>query len=64
MSESIHKDIAESLPALSHLECEICHKVEELGNVEGYLRNGWPKHCSMTMRLYTQREVDDAKKST
>lgn len=55
---SIHHQIADAMPPLSHLECTTCGTRRKVGDVAGKLRSGWPTCCGYTMRLYTQREVE------
>ena len=57
---SVHDAAATAMPPLSHLECMECHACRRVGEVAGKLRNGWPKCCGYTMRLFTVREVEAA----
>ena len=61
MSKEIHKKLADSMPALSHLECSTCHRKQDIGNVADKLRGGWPKCHDYTMMLMTQKQVDEEK---
>lgn len=57
MIEDIHISIANNLVGLGgHLQCMSCGYKESLGAVGSHLANGWPKHCSYTMRWITRRE--------
>lgn len=59
MPDNLHDKIAASIPALSHLECMTCGHKEDVGDVAGKLRTGWPTCCNgHAMRLFTVREVD------
>jgi hypothetical protein len=40
-----------------YLRCESCGAAQSLGDVAGYLRDGWPRHCGYTMRWWTARQV-------
>ena len=57
---TIYKNIAEALPALSHLRCEQCATKIDLTKPDTgkYLANGWPEHCGYTMRLITVAEEE------
>jgi len=55
----LHRSIADALPSLSHLGCMMCGKKQNVGNVANKLRNGWPKCCGYTMRLFTEREMKE-----
>ena len=56
---AVHEAAAAVMPPLSHLECTSCGHRQEIGDVAGNLRDGWPKCCGYTMRLYTMREMTD-----
>lgn len=40
------------------LRCESCGGRRTVGDVSPMLRNGWPRCCGYTMRLWTQQQVD------
>ena len=40
------------------LRCTVCGREEPLGNIAGNLRNGWPRCHDLTMRWWTQRQLD------
>ncbi len=40
------------------LRCTVCGREEPLGNIAGNLRNGWPRRHDLTMRWWTQRQLD------
>ncbi|CQD03711.1 hypothetical protein BN000_00628 [Mycobacterium europaeum] len=55
---TIHEEIAEAMPPLSHLECDTCGKRRGVGDLANNLRKGWPTCCKgHSMRLVTVREA-------
>jgi hypothetical protein len=41
-----------------YLRCEVCGERRDLGDIGAHLTHGWPKHCGLTMRWWTARQVD------
>lgn len=40
-----------------HLECEVCGRVNPLGDVGYHMTYGWPYCCRVVMRWVTAREL-------
>lgn len=60
MSKPLNETIADAMPPLSHLECSVCSRMEEIGEVADNLANGWPKCHGYTMMLITKKQVQEA----
>lgn len=64
----VYKSASEEIKGLDPiLRCDACgaEMTPGAGDMGGYLRDGWPKCCTHTMRLVTAKEralegVDDA----
>ena len=55
----LHARIANDVGHLGgRLECLVCGRRQNLGDIAHKLRNGWPKCCGYTMRWWTQRQID------
>lgn len=59
MSKTIHDKIADNMPPLSHLECTVCHRKQDVGDVSSKLKSGWPKCHGYTMTLITEKQAKE-----
>jgi hypothetical protein len=58
---NIQGDVGETLDAFGgFLRCEKCGATLDLdsGDAGRYTSKGWPRHCNLTMRWWTQRQID------
>lgn len=42
------------------LRCEVCRRQQDMhkGDAGRYTGHGWPRCCDLTMRWWTQRQID------
>ena len=56
----IHDAIAGDLADTGGLlRCQKCPAGQPLGDIAGYLRDGWPQHCGRTMLWVSQKLLDE-----
>jgi hypothetical protein len=58
---NIQEDIGTGLDSFGgFLRCEVCGETRDLnsGDAGRYTSQGWPRHCDLTMRWWTQRQID------
>jgi hypothetical protein len=58
---SMRQSISESLDGFGgFLRCESCGNQRDLktGDAGNYTATGWPKCCNLTMRWWTQNQID------
>lgn len=59
---TLHDDLGSTLKGFGgYLRCETCGHCAPLGSrsaIAGSLRSGWPHCCNLTMRWWTQSQID------
>lgn len=58
---AMQESISESLDGFGgFLRCESCDRSRDMrqGDAGYYTAHGWPKCCGLTMRWWTQRQID------